>query len=137
VRSGPAPVAAQLDRLLISLGHSGGGRRRDIYPIPGATYTLYPTHGAAQALEIMEEQIMPGSDALDVRDRAAVAARIKGSVASKMYGFEDLLAPLIAQARPYLNPTLPAGRTQALRSWQVCASRSRFMSRREQGSKWS
>lgn len=47
----------------------------------------------------MEAQIMPGSDQLDVRDRAAVAARIKGSVCSKMYGFEDLLSPLIAQVR--------------------------------------
>lgn len=51
-----------------------------------------------QALEIMEAQIVPGSDQLDVRDRAAVARRIKGSVCSKMYGFEDLLSPLIAQA---------------------------------------
>lgn len=57
----------------------------------------------AQALEIMEAQIMPGSDQLDVRDRAAVAARIKGSVCSKMYGFEDLLSPLIAQVRCALS----------------------------------
>ena len=46
---------------------------------------------------------MPGSNQLDVRDRAAVAARIKGSVCSKMYGFEDLLSPLIAQVRRALS----------------------------------
>ena len=57
----------------------------------------------AQALEIMEAQIMPGSEQLDVQDRAAVAARIKGSVCSKMYGFEDLLSPLIAQVRRALS----------------------------------
>ncbi|KAK9827683.1 hypothetical protein WJX81_008031 [Elliptochloris bilobata] len=63
---------------------------------------------AAKALEIMETQIVPGSDQLDVRDRVAVAARIKGSVCSKMYGFEDLLSPLIAQACIEVVPSNPA-----------------------------
>jgi hypothetical protein len=35
-------------------------------------------------------------ETLDVRDKAAVAQRIKGSISSKQYGYEDLLAPLIA-----------------------------------------
>lgn len=35
---------------------------------------------------------------MDVRDKAAVAERIKGSVSSKQYGYEDLLAPIIAGA---------------------------------------
>ena len=42
--------------------------------------------------------VIAGSDTLDVRDAAAVAARIKGSVSSKQFGYEDLLCPLIAQA---------------------------------------
>lgn len=31
-----------------------------------------------------------------MRDKDAVASRIKGSVSSKQYGYEDLLAPIIA-----------------------------------------
>ena len=31
-----------------------------------------------------------------MRDKAAVAERITGSVSSKQYGYEDLLAPIIA-----------------------------------------
>ena len=50
-----------------------------------------------QALEIMEKLILPGSDKMDVRDPKAVAKRIKGSVCSKQYGYEDLLSPLIAK----------------------------------------
>ena len=41
---------------------------------------------------------MSGSDTLDVRDAHAVSERIKGSVSSKQYGYEDLLCPLIAEA---------------------------------------
>ena len=50
-----------------------------------------------QALEIMESLVLPGSDKMDVRDPVAVAKRIKGSVCSKQYGYEDLLSPLIAK----------------------------------------
>ncbi len=52
---------------------------------------------AVQALEIMEKLVLPGSDKMDVRDPVAVAKRIKGSVCSKQYGYEDLLSPLIAK----------------------------------------
>lgn len=38
------------------------------------------------------------AETIDVRDKAVVAERIKGSVSSKQYGYEDLLAPLIAGA---------------------------------------
>ena len=38
------------------------------------------------------------TETIDVRDKAVVAERIKGSVSSKQYGYEDLLAPLIAGA---------------------------------------
>lgn len=46
-----------------------------------------------QALEIIDSLVIPGSETLDVRDKAAVAQRIKGSVSSKQYGYEDVLCP--------------------------------------------
>ncbi|EFN58038.1 hypothetical protein CHLNCDRAFT_34430 [Chlorella variabilis] len=66
---------------------------------------LHPTEIAdgyakagAKALEILDTLVVAGTDTLDVRDAAAVAQRIKGSVSSKQYGYEDLLAPIIAEA---------------------------------------
>lgn len=66
---------------------------------------LHPTEIAdgyakagAKALEILDTLVVPGTETLDVRDKAAVAVRIKGSVSSKQYGYEDLLAPLISEA---------------------------------------
>lgn len=51
-----------------------------------------------QALEILEELMIPGSDVVDVRDPKAVADRLKCPLAAKQYGNEDVLAPLIAKA---------------------------------------
>lgn len=66
---------------------------------------LHPTEIAdgyakagARALEILDTLVVPGTETIDVRDKAVVAERIKGSVSSKQYGYEDLLAPLIAEA---------------------------------------
>ncbi|KAL4858422.1 T-complex protein 1 subunit theta [Chlorella vulgaris] len=66
---------------------------------------LHPTEIAdgyakagARALEILDTLVGAGTETLDVRDKAAVAQRIKGSISSKQYGYEDLLAPLIAEA---------------------------------------
>ena len=42
---------------------------------------------------------MPSAESIDMRDKAVVCERIKGSVSSKQYGYEDLLAPLIAGGR--------------------------------------
>jgi len=50
------------------------------------------------ALELLESFATAGSDQIDVRDPAAVSLRIKGSTASKQYGYEDLLTPLISKA---------------------------------------
>lgn len=41
--------------------------------------------------------MLPGSETLDVRDKAAVARRIRGSVSAKQHGLEDVLCPLIAE----------------------------------------
>lgn len=51
-----------------------------------------------KALQVLETLIIPDTDKLDLRDKQAVAQRIKGSVSSKQYGYDDLLCPLIAQA---------------------------------------
>ncbi len=52
----------------------------------------------------MEKLVLPGSDKMDVRDPVAVAKRIKGSVCSKQYGYEDLLSPLIAKVTGFQIP---------------------------------
>ncbi len=75
-----------------------GEERYDVAHVPSAT----------QALEIMDSLVIGGSEALDVRDAAAVAARIKGSVSSKQFGYEDLLCPLIAEACIGVCPKNPA-----------------------------
>jgi len=51
-----------------------------------------------KALEVLETLILPGTEELNVRDAAAVAKRLRGSVSSKQLGYEDLLCPLIAEA---------------------------------------
>jgi len=62
----------------------------------------------AKALEILDTLVIPGSEKIDYRDPAAVAERIKGSVSSKQFGFEDLLAPIIAEACIDVVPKNPA-----------------------------
>lgn len=51
-----------------------------------------------QALKWMEELIIPGSETLDIRDLAAVADRIKGTLSSKQFGYESILAKTCAEA---------------------------------------
>ena len=57
---------------------------------------------------MLDGLITPGSETLDVRDPGAVAARIRGSISSKQHGYEDLLAPLVAQACIDVVPPNPA-----------------------------
>eukprot|EP00892_Ulva_mutabilis_P003331 jgi/Ulvmu1/136/UM001_0140.1 len=56
------------------------------------------TKATAKALEILEELMIPGSENIDVRDPKAVANRLKCPLAAKQYGYEDVLAQLIAKA---------------------------------------
>lgn len=51
-----------------------------------------------KTLEWMEELVVEGSEVLDVRDVAATAGRIKGTLSSKQHGFEDKLSNVVAQA---------------------------------------
>jgi|Transcript_18690 T-complex protein 1 subunit theta len=50
------------------------------------------------ALGMLEELVLPGTDKVDVRDKAVVTERLKTTIASKQYGFEDVLTPLVAEA---------------------------------------
>jgi T-complex protein 1 subunit theta len=51
-----------------------------------------------QTLTWLEELIIPGSETLDLKDRLAVADRIKGTLSSKQFGYEDILAKTCAEA---------------------------------------
>jgi len=53
---------------------------------------------ALETYKILDDLIIQGTETVDVRDEAAVAARIKGATASKQYGQENILTPLIAKA---------------------------------------
>lgn len=60
--------------------------------------TRWRSPSCCQALEVLDSQVVPGSAELNVRDKTAVAQRLRGAVSSKQFGYEDLLTPLIAQA---------------------------------------
>lgn len=62
---------------------------------------------ADKALQVLDGLVLSGTDTLDVKDKAAVALRLRGSVSSKQIGYEDLLAPLIAEACIDVVPTNP------------------------------
>jgi len=66
------------------------------------------TKAATAAYEMLEELCFEGSAELDVRDVASVVSRIKGATASKQYGYEDLLSPLIAKACIDVCPKNPS-----------------------------
>lgn len=56
------------------------------------------TKAINKAIEILNESVEEGSDVMDVRDKEQVVRRMKAAVASKQYGLEDTLCPLIADA---------------------------------------
>lgn len=51
-----------------------------------------------EVLRILDTLVIPGSDKFDAKSEADVMGRIRASVASKQYGNEDNLCPLIARA---------------------------------------
>ncbi|PNW85024.1 hypothetical protein CHLRE_03g168450v5 [Chlamydomonas reinhardtii] len=51
-----------------------------------------------KALEVLEGLVLPGTKDVDVRDKAEIARRLKGSISSKISGYEDVLAGLVAEA---------------------------------------
>jgi T-complex protein 1 subunit theta len=57
---------------------------------------------------LASELVMPGSDTMDVREQEQVVHRMKSPVASKQYGQESILCPLIADACIQVCPKNPA-----------------------------
>ena len=49
-----------------------------------------------QVVEILEGLVEQGSETMDLRNRDEVTLRMKAAVASKQYGQESILCPLIA-----------------------------------------
>lgn len=53
---------------------------------------------AGKALEILDTLVVEGSKDVDVRNKDTVATRLKGAICSKIYGYEDLLSGIVAEA---------------------------------------
>ncbi|EEH60993.1 uncharacterized protein MICPUCDRAFT_31125 [Micromonas pusilla CCMP1545] len=51
-----------------------------------------------QTWKWLEELVIQGSETLNIRDKAAVAERLKGTLSSKQFGYEELLAKTCAEA---------------------------------------
>lgn len=56
-----------------------------------------------QTVEILEELVEKDSEKMDVRSKELVISRMKSSVASKQFGLEDILCPLIADVTNLLS----------------------------------
>ncbi|KAF9591265.1 hypothetical protein IFM89_003216 [Coptis chinensis] len=66
------------------------------------------TKAIAKAIELLDELVEEGSEIMDVRNKDEVVLRMKAAVASKQYGQEDILCPLIADACIQVCPKNPA-----------------------------
>ncbi|RVW46953.1 T-complex protein 1 subunit theta [Vitis vinifera] len=60
-----------------------------------------------KTVEILEELVEKGSEKMDVRNKEQVISRMKAAVASKQFGQEDILCPLIADACIQVCPKNP------------------------------
>jgi len=60
-----------------------------------------------KVLEILPELALPGTEKLDMRNAEDVARALRGPLAAKQYGYEHLLAPLVAQACIEVCPANP------------------------------
>ena len=52
----------------------------------------------AMALEMLDDLVIPGTEVLDATSVDDVCKRITGSMSSKLHGYENILAPLVADA---------------------------------------
>ncbi|CAL5330849.1 unnamed protein product [Camellia sinensis] len=59
-------------------------------------------------VEILDELVEKGFEKMDVRNKDEVIKRMKAAVASKQFGLEDILCPLIAEACIQVCPKNPA-----------------------------
>ncbi|THG03558.1 hypothetical protein TEA_022935 [Camellia sinensis var. sinensis] len=66
------------------------------------------TKAINKTIEILDELVAKGSEKMDVRNKDEVIKRMKAAVASKQFGLEDILCPLIAEACIQVCPKNPA-----------------------------
>ncbi|KAM3292167.1 hypothetical protein ACQJBY_036213 [Aegilops geniculata] len=66
------------------------------------------TKAINKTLEILDDLVEKGSENMDVRNRDEVVLRMKSAVASKQFGQEDVLCPLVADACIQVCPQNPA-----------------------------
>ncbi|URE36466.1 T-complex protein 1 subunit [Musa troglodytarum] len=75
---------------------------------------LFVTNDAAtivnelETIEILDELVEKGSETMDARSKEEVVSRMKAAVASKQFGQEQLLCPIIADACIQVCPKNPA-----------------------------
>ncbi|KAL8058170.1 hypothetical protein ABFX02_03G001300 [Erythranthe guttata] len=65
------------------------------------------TKAINKTIEILEELVEEGSENMNVRDKEDVISRMRSAVASKQFGQEDILCPLIAEACIQVCPKNP------------------------------
>ncbi|XP_020105179.1 T-complex protein 1 subunit theta-like [Ananas comosus] len=61
-----------------------------------------------KTVELLDDLVEEGSETMDVRNKDEVVLRMRAAVASKQYGQEDILCPLIADACIQVCPKNPA-----------------------------
>ncbi|KAJ6832826.1 T-complex protein 1 subunit theta [Iris pallida] len=66
------------------------------------------TKAINETVKILEELVEKGSETMDVRNKEEVVCRMRAAVASKQFGQEDILCPLIADACIQVCPKNPA-----------------------------
>ncbi|CAL9037406.1 T-complex protein 1 subunit theta-like [Musa acuminata AAA Group] len=66
------------------------------------------TKAINKTIEILDELVEKGSETMDVRSKEEVVSRMKAAVASKQFGLEQLLCPIIADACIQVCPKNPA-----------------------------
>ncbi|KAK4432212.1 T-complex protein 1 subunit theta [Sesamum alatum] len=66
------------------------------------------TKAINKTVEILEELVEEGSENMNVRNKDEVISRMRSSIASKQFGQEDKLCPLVAEACIQVCPKNPA-----------------------------
>ncbi|CAL9107319.1 T-complex protein 1 subunit [Musa troglodytarum] len=66
------------------------------------------TKAINKTIEILDELVEKGSETMDARSKEEVVSRMKAAVASKQFGQEQLLCPIIADACIQVCPKNPA-----------------------------
>ncbi|CAL4992363.1 unnamed protein product [Urochloa decumbens] len=66
------------------------------------------TKAISKTIEVLEDLVKKGSENMDVRNKEEVVLRMRSAVASKQFGQEDILCPLVADACMQVCPKNPA-----------------------------